>query len=444
MSVYVVNLRNQPLMPCSPRKARLLLKEKKAKVVKRNPFTIQLLCATGESKQDLTLGIDSGYLNIGFSVVSEKEEVLSGEVKLLQGMKERLKDKAQYRRIRRQRLRYRKPRWQNRKKEEGWLAPSIQHKLDSHLRFFDRLHEILPITKTIVEVANFDIQKIKNPEIEGKQYQEGEQLGFWNVREYIFHRDGHECQNPSCKNKMKQPILQVHHIIFQSNGGTDSPNNLITLCTECHTSENHKGFLKNWKPKIKSFRDATFMSIMRWYLVNELKNRSKDVHFTYGYLTKSKRIGLGLPKSHYNDAFCIADGSNQIRKNHLYLVEQTKRNNRSLEKFYDSKYIDVRDGEKKSGSELNCGRRTRNKEKNNESLRKYRGEKVSCGRRSIRKERYSLQPKDLVKYENQLYEVMGVQNKGQYVKLGGLKKVPRMDLVQLISYGKGLRWSTQT
>jgi activator of 2-hydroxyglutaryl-CoA dehydratase len=136
MSVYVVNLRNQPLMPTTPRNARLLVKEGKAKVVKRNPFTIQLLYATGESKQDLTLGIDSGYLNIGFSVVSEKEEVVSGEVKLLQGMKERLKDKAQYRRIRRQRLRYRKPRWHNRKKEEGWLAPSIQHKLDSHLRFY--------------------------------------------------------------------------------------------------------------------------------------------------------------------------------------------------------------------------------------------------------------------------------------------------------------------
>jgi hypothetical protein len=185
------------------------------------------------------------------------------------------------------------------------------------------------------------------------------------------------------------------------------------------------------------------MSIVRWYLVNELRNRYENIHFTYGYLTKSKRIELGLSKSHYNDAFCIADGSNQIRENQPHLVEQVKRNNRSLERFYDSKFIDSRDGEKKSGSELNCGRRTRNKEKNSENLRKYRKEKLSKGRRSIRKEHYLFQPKDLVRYEKQLYEVKGVQNKGQYIKLGGLKKVPRIDLVRLVSYGKGLRWSTK-
>ena len=195
-------------MPTTPRKARKLLKEGKAKVITVKPFTIKLLIPTGETKQDITLGIDSGYLNIGFSATTEKKELISGEVKLLAGMSDRIAKKVQYRRIRRQRLRYRKPKFDNRKRKNGWLAPSIQHKLDSHIRFIDKLKSILPITKIIVEVANFDIQKIKNPDIRGAKYQHGEQMGFGNLREYILYRDNHKCQNPNCKNKDTQPILE--------------------------------------------------------------------------------------------------------------------------------------------------------------------------------------------------------------------------------------------
>ena len=127
-------------------------------------------------------------------------------------MKERLKEKAMYRKQRRKHLRYRKPRFDNRKRNEGWLALSIQHKLDSHIRLIEQLKELLPISEIIVEIANFDIQKIKNPSIEGEDYQNGEQKGFWNLREYILHRDNHQCQNPNCKNKSKNPILEVHHV----------------------------------------------------------------------------------------------------------------------------------------------------------------------------------------------------------------------------------------
>ena len=118
-----------------------------------------------------------------------------------------------YRTQRRNRLRYREPRFDNRNKDDGWLAPSIQHKLDSHVRFVEKIKELLPISKVIVEVANFDIQRINNSNIEGELYQQGE-LGFWNLREYVLHRDGHKCQNPDCKNRSKQMILEVHHIGF--------------------------------------------------------------------------------------------------------------------------------------------------------------------------------------------------------------------------------------
>lgn len=436
MIVYVKNLRNEPLMPTTPRKARKLLKEGKAKVITVKPFTIKLLIPTGETKQDITLGIDSGYLNIGFSATTEKKELISGEVKLLAGMSDRIAKKVQYRRIRRQRLRYRKPKFDNRKRKNGWLAPSIQHKLDSHIRFIDKLKSILPITKIIVEVANFDIQKIKNPDIRGAKYQHGEQMGFGNLREYILYRDNHKCQNPNCKNKDTQPILEIHHIKYQSNGGTDTPNNLITLCNKCHTTPNHKQgkFLYEWqinKPKIRGFKDATFMSIVRWKLVKLI-----DSLHTYGYITKNNRIKYGIEKSHYNDAFVIANGGIQIRVEPI-IFEQIRRNNRSLEKFYDAKYIDMRTGEKVRAGDINCGRRSRNKNKNSDNLKIYRGRKISDGQRRIRTQRYFYQPNDLVKYEGKVYTVKGSQNNGKYVALKEIKKVPKVELLSPYKFRKG-------
>ena len=180
--VYVLNKDNQPLMPTDRyAKVRLLLKHKLAKVVKTKPFTIKLMYEVGNHTQPISLGVDSGYLNIGFSALSNQKELINGEVKLLQGISERLKERSMYRTQRRLRKRYRKPRFNNRKIDKGWLAPSIQHKYDSHIRFIEYLRKLLPITAITVEVANFDIQKIKNPSIEGKDYQEGEQKDFWNL-----------------------------------------------------------------------------------------------------------------------------------------------------------------------------------------------------------------------------------------------------------------------
>jgi hypothetical protein len=259
--VYVQNNKGEALMPTERfGKVRRLLKTKQAKVVKRKPFTIQLLYETSSYTQDIHLGIDSGYLHIGISAVAKNEEVFSCDVELLNGIVERNKEGATFRRTRRSRLRYRKSRFNNRKKEKGWLAPSLDNKLQSHIRLIELVKTILPITKTTVEVANFDIQKILKPVIHGKEYQEGVQKDFFNLREYILHRDDHKCQNPNCKNKSKNPILALHHIIYRSNGGSDSPNNLITLCDKCHTPTAHKTWLKTWKPKIKPMKDATFMN----------------------------------------------------------------------------------------------------------------------------------------------------------------------------------------
>lgn len=266
--------------------------------------------------------------------------------------------------------------------------------------------------------------------------------GFWNLREYILHRDNHKCQNPNCKNKSKNIVLKIHHIVFRDKSGTDAPYNLITLCDKCHTPANHKKgkFLYDWMiegKKVKGFKDSTFMSMVRWRLVNYLNSIDIETKHTYGFETKSKRIELGLEKSHFNDAFCIAGGNTQTRTE-PFSVEQIRRNNRSLEKFYDAKYIDIRTGEKVSASELPCGRATRNKNLNGENLKIYRGQKISKGQRRIRKTRYPYQPGDLVKCENQIYTVRGTQNSGKYVALKEIKKVPKAELLTPYKFRSGL------
>ena len=450
--VYVKSVDGKALMPTSNAKARKLLKRKKAKVVSLRPFVIKLTYKTKtEYTQKLHLGIDSGYSNIGFSVIDAKQEYIAGEVKLLEGMKDRLCAKRSYRRVRRNRLRYRKPRWNNRvkSKKKGWLAPSLKHKLDTHIKFIDELKGILPIGKITIEVANFDIQKMKNPSISGKEYQKGDMLGFWNVREYVLHRDGHKCQNPDCKYKdkdKKEQILKVHHIKYRSKGGTNRPENLITLCSKCHTPANHKEgkFLYDWcmnGKKVRGFKDATFMSMIRWRLVNELKSKYDNVFITYGYITKNHRIKNGIEKSHLNDAFAIAKGTNQTRTKNKFLVIQDRLKNRSLEKFYDSKIIDTRTDKKVSGADLNCGRSTRNKNLNTENLRKYRGAKISKGQRRIRKQKYFYQPNDLVKYNGKVYTVKGTQNEGKYIALKEIKKVPKVGLLTPYVFKKGFNWT---
>ncbi len=325
--VYVLNKRGKPLMPCSPRKAKVLLKESKAKVVKRKPFTIQLTIAGGETRQSITLGVDSGYSRIGLSAVTNKQEVYSAGVNLRTDMVKLNSERRQYRRFRRHRKTwYRKPRFLNRRKPEGWLAPSIQNKFDTQIKLIRKVGEILPISQINIEVAAFDIQKIKNAGISGIEYQKGEQRSFWNVREYVFHRDNHTCQH--CKGKSKDPVLEVHHIVSRQIGGM-RPDNLITLCSTCHEKVSKAEVKLNINPS-KEFKAETFMSTVRWMLVNKLKGLGNVVFHTYGYITKQKRRELKLPKSHTNDAFLIAGGTRQNRVGVEYLIQQVRKCNRKL------------------------------------------------------------------------------------------------------------------
>lgn len=330
--VYVQDIDGKPMMPTTRHgKVRRLLKDNKAVVVNTCPFTIKLTYKTSDYKQEIVLGVDAGTKHVGLSATTKSKELYSGEVILRNDVVELLSTRRESRRARRNRLRYRKPRFENRVKSKrlGWVAPSVRHKVDAHIRVIDNICSTLPISRIIVEIAQFDTQKIKNPDISGNEYQEGDQLGFWNVREYVLARDGHKCQH--CKGKSKDPILNAHHIESRKTGG-DSPSNLITLCETCH-KEYHKGNIDLKVKRGKSLRDAAVMGIMKWKLYEELKSRYPNVSMTFGYITKYNRIKYGIEKSHTSDAFVISRNFNAKRIERQYLKRLIRRHNRQIHKM---------------------------------------------------------------------------------------------------------------
>lgn len=333
MYVYVLSKSGKPLMPTKRLgKVRHMLKGGMAKVVQRTPFTIQLTYDSKEFTQDVSLGVDAGSKTIGLSATTDEDELYASNVILRNDIVKLLSDRRELRRSRRGRKRrYRQARFDNRvkSKNKGWLAPSILNKIDTHLKVIENVYKILPITKLVIEVASFDIQKIKNPNISGGGYQQGEQLGFWNVREYVLWRDNYECQ--CCHGKSKDNVLNVHHIESRKTGG-NAPNNLITLCETCHEAY-HKGEIKLNVQRGKSFRDATFMGIMRLALYNKLQELYPNVTLTYGYITKNTRIRHNLPKEHYIDARCIS-GNPQVKPlGYVFYQRKIRCHNRQTHKL---------------------------------------------------------------------------------------------------------------
>lgn len=328
---YVQDINGKSLMPTTRHgKVRRLLKDKKAVVVNLCPFTIKLMYVTSDYKQEIVLGVDAGTKHVGLSATTKSKELYASEVILRNDIVDLLSTRRELRRVRRNRLRYRKPRFNNRVKSKhpGWIAPSVRYKIDDHIRVIDNICSILPISRIVIEVAQFDTQKIKNPDISGKEYQEGDQLGFWNVREYVLARDGHKCQH--CKGKSKDAILNVHHLESRKTGG-NSPSNLITLCETCH-KEYHKGNIKLKVKRGTSLRDAAAMGIMKWKLLDKLKSLFPNVSMTFGNITKHNRIKHEIKKSHISDAFVISKNFEAKRLGYYFKEKLVRRHNRQIHK----------------------------------------------------------------------------------------------------------------
>ena len=335
--VYVLNESGVPLMPTERHgKVKHLLRTGKAKVVRRCPFTIQLTYCSTKYTQNITLGVDAGSKTIGLSATTEQKELFASEVTLRNDIVKLLSTRREFRRSRRSRKkRYRKCRFDNRVrgKHKGWLAPSIENKIGTHLKSVQDVHKILPISKIVVETAAFDVQMLRTKELglplpEGTDYQQGEQLYFWNVREYVLFRDGHVCQN--CRGKSKDNVLEVHHIESRKTGG-DAPNNLITLCKTCH-SDYHSGKIELKCKRGNSYRDAAFMLIIRLAFNERLKQIYPNVNMTFGYITKNTRIENHLDKTHCVDARCISGHPAAAPAKELFIQKAVRTRNRQIHK----------------------------------------------------------------------------------------------------------------
>lgn len=339
--VYVLNKHGEPLMPCSPGKARILLKQQKACVVKRTQFTIKLLHGSAGYKQPVTLGVDAGSKHVGLSASTEKRELYSEEFTPRNDVVELLSTRRQNRRSRRNRkTRYRAPRFNNRvhSKHKGWLAPSVEVKIQEHITVIKRICRILPVTLVRVETAEFDTQRLKamlagKPLPVGTDYQLGEMYDEYNVRQYVLKRDNYTCQCCGAHITAKKAVkLHVHHLESRKVGG-NAPSNLITLCTACHDNL-HKGKVTlDGKKRGKTLRDAAFMGIMRNTLLIRLRNELNiPVQNTYGYITKLLREQNDIKKSHINDARCISKHPLAEPCSVCYCTKAIRHHNRQIHK----------------------------------------------------------------------------------------------------------------
>lgn len=425
--VSVISSTGEKLMPTTARRARKLLKSGKAvKYGYRPMFTIRLTERSGDNIQPMEFKMDTGYAHIGVSISSRKHEYVNAQYDMLKDEPEHHNDQRKYRRTRRNRkTRYRKPRWNNRKgliAKDGF-APSIRNKRDTHIRLFEQYSKVLPFTDAIFEVGQFDTQVLKaieegRPVPQGEDYQHGEQYGYATLREAVFNRDGYKCICCGKSTIKDGIILRIHHVGYWHGDRTNRMTNLGSVCTRCHTTKNHQanGNLYGLKPINKGFKGATFMTMVRWDIIDKIKKSAEGsairIHFTYGAMTKLKRKELGLRKTHSNDAYAMGDFHPRHRTDFVH-YQKCRRNSRIMSKFYDAKYTDTRDRKVKSGKDLSCGRTNRSEQRDSDkNLRIFRGHKVKKGRVSIRTQHYSYRPGDTVWVGNTKYTVKGIHNKG--------------------------------
>lgn len=328
MFVYVINQHGQPLMPTSPRKARLLLRSRRAKVVKQTPFTIQLVFGSSGYKQPVYVGEDPGK-TIGVAAVRQDGQVLfSAEVACRPNLSETLTARRELRRGRRHRkTRYRKPRF-DRAKPNGWIAPSIRQLLHEHETVLAQIRQILPVTAEAVEINRFDFQKIENPDIRGTQYQAGPMKGYFDIREYVLERDGYRCV--LCGSDADR---EMHHLIWKFRSGSDRPKNLVTLCKDCHRQITRQDDPEK-AAKLAALIPASYRWAARVNVARQAFLHRPNTVLVTGKHTHDARTVLGLPKRHAQDAMAVVFAAFGIAPNPStgapLLGRFVRRKNRSL------------------------------------------------------------------------------------------------------------------
>ena len=320
MQVFVLDKKKKPLMPCHPARARELLREGRAVVHKCTPFTIRLKDRIGGETQPVRIKIDPGSKTTGIVVVREEGRDGEKTVHVLHAaeihhrgpqIKKKLDQRRAFRRRRRSTLRYRKPRFDNRRVPTGWLPPSLNHRVDSTLSWVERFRRLAPVTGLSQELVRFDLQKMENPDISGVEYQQGTLAGY-EVREYLLEKWGRSCAYCQAKNV----TLEIDHIHPKSLGGSDRVSNLTLSCRACNRKKGNRpveefllkkpNLLKKILSRAKApLKDAAAVNATRWALFGRLRATGLPVETGSGVRTKFNRTRLGLPKTHALDAACV-------------------------------------------------------------------------------------------------------------------------------------------
>lgn len=316
-SVFVLDKKHRPLMPCRPARARRLLRAGRARVVKRFPFVIRLVDRTVEQSevQPVLIKLDPGSRETGAAVVRDDEKkrhhALAFFVIEHRGgaIRDALKARSAFRRRRRsQNLRCRSPRFLNRVKPKGWLPPSLRHRVETTLSFVRRMCRYLPVSGIATELVKFDSQKLQTPEVSGIEYQQGT-LFEYEVREYLLEKFGRKCVYCGAEGVP----LNIDHVVPRAKGGSNRVSNLVLACVSCNQKKGARSledFLKG-KPEVLArvrrelktpLRDAAAVNATRWVLFNELKATGLPVETGSGALTKFNRHAFGVEKEHWLDA----------------------------------------------------------------------------------------------------------------------------------------------
>ena len=324
--VFVLDRNKKPLMPCHPARARKLLKNGKAAVYRRYPFTIIMKCRVGGDLQPIEIKFDPGSRTTGIALVGHfergSEVIWAGNLnhRGLQ-IKRNLDSRRAVRRSRRNRkTRYRPARFNNRQRPQGWLPPSLRSRADNVKNWMLKLAGLAPLTQIAVEIVRFDTQKIQNPEISGIEYQQGELAGY-ELREYLLEKWDRECAYCGAKNVP----LEIEHIQARSKGGSDRVSNLTLACTECNINKGNKDikeFLKCKPKRLKKIqaqakaplKDTAAVNATRYATGNALKGFDLPITITFssGGRTKFNRVKLGYSKDHWIDAACVGESGAQV------------------------------------------------------------------------------------------------------------------------------------
>jgi 5-methylcytosine-specific restriction endonuclease McrA len=319
LSVFVIDKRKKPLMPCSEKRARQLLERRRAVVHRLYPFTIRLKDRIGGDVQPVRLKLDPGSKTTGLAVVREHGDGqhvlhLAEITHRGQVVHASMESRSACRRRRRgANLRYRAPRFDNRRRPQGWLPPSLTSRIGIVLTGVDRIRRVCPVTDLAQELVKFDLQKHANPEISGLEYQQGTLAGY-EVREYLLEKWRRTCAYCGTTDVP----LQVEHIVPKSKGGTDRVSNLCLACAPCNRRKGNtpvEVFLRRQPEALERIlkqakaplQDATAVNATRWELFRRLKAKGLPVACGSGGRTKWNRSRLDIPKSHALDATCVGD-----------------------------------------------------------------------------------------------------------------------------------------